>query len=116
MSKPLHLHPIFKFYRRTFFCSRGKHETYEGAFFCIFCSARMREWDTFIVTFNGIAYEVKASSFRHSVFVVIEQYNLNVKVGDKFYGCEKKMLAFGNQSELTLSDKNMEFIRIKQNI
>ncbi len=110
-TRPFHLHPIFKLYRRIVFCSRGKHETYEGAYFCIFCSVRMREWDTYIITFKNIPYEVKASGFRHAVFTTIEEYRLNVSAGDTFTGCEKKMLAFNNSNILSLTNSDIKFIK-----
>lgn len=110
ITRPNHLNPIFKIFRRIFFCSRGKHLTYEGAYFCMFCSARIRVWDIYIISFNQTSYQVKASGFRHAVFATIEQYQLNVNLGDTFTGCEKKMLAFNNSNILTLTESDIKLI------
>lgn len=43
-----------KFYRRLFFCSRGRHKEYVGvnAYFCVYCSKYLRKMDAYHINFN----------------------------------------------------------------
>lgn len=75
----------------------------------------MREWDAYIITINHKTYEVEGCNFRHAVFAAIEQNKLHVKLGDTFEGFKKKMLAFNETYKFSLSSKDIDFIKLKEN-
>lgn len=113
MFKSFHTHPNFKLYKRIFFCPLGKHETYEGigAYFCVNCSRRLREMETYDINFKDIICSVKASSFRNAVFAAIEFYQLNVTLGDTFTWCPVNTEAFTNTKLLSLTESDINFIK-----
>lgn len=62
----------------------------------------MREQITHHITFNQAVYEVEASCFRSAVFLAIEQYQLNVSLGDKLTGYTDDMLQYSDGSQFSL--------------
>jgi|GEM_PF-5808349 len=104
-----------KLYRRLFFCSRGRHKAYVGvnAYICVNCSKILREMDTFHINFDHdqIICSVKAINFRDAVFIAIQQYNLNVKLGDLFTWCPENALAFENTQVLSLTESDINLLK-----
>ena len=102
-----------KLYRRLFFCSIGRHKEYVGvdAYFCVYCSKILREMDTYHRNFNETICSVKAIDFRDAVFIAIQVYNLNVKIGDLFTWCPENALAFENTQVLSITESDINLLK-----
>lgn len=105
---------VFNLYRCLFFCSRGIHKEYidVDAFFCVHCSKYLRGMDTYHINFNQtMICSVKGTDFRDAVFIAIQVYSLNVKVGDIFTWCPENKEAFENTQILILTEFDINLLK-----
>lgn len=99
---------FYKWYRKSFVCSKGQHTAIDESYFCMFCRTKVKEYGTWIIHFKNQDFTVKASSFRHAVMTSIECYDLRVSLWDYFHSNTGGLL-----NQLTVNEK--DFIIIEHN-